>query len=544
MNRADLIAGISIAGLMLPEAVAYAGIAGLPPGRAVLAAIAGSLAYALIGRSRFAIVSPTSSSAAILAAALAAMSGDAATRGMLATIAVAMVGSLFLIAGLLRLGGLTGFISRPVLRGFAFGLAITIILRQLPALMGARISAPNIFTLAERLLTSPSRWHAASIAVGVIALAALLLLRRIPALPGAFFVLALGIAASALCDLPAHGVATVGAIDLHLGSPALPVISFATASRLAQMVVPLVLILFAESWGTMRALALRHGDPIAPDRELGALGLANLAAVAVQGMPVGAGFSIGTASEAAGARSRMTAVVAALMLAAMVAIATPLIALLPQPVLAAVVIAALTHALDPAPLARLWKLDRDQYVAVGAAIGVLLLGVINGMLVAIGLSIVAMIRRVARPRIIELGQLSGGHNYVDVSRHADAQRIPGLAIWRPGEPLFFANAERVLEDIEQRLRCLAGLKAVVLSLEQSFDIDSTALDGLIEFDERLARQGLLLWLARAHDHVRDLLTAAGATALVERSSYSVDDAVRAVKDCVGLANSGAHPGKD
>ena len=529
MKGADIVAGMSVAGLMLPEAVAYAGIAGLPPGRAVVAAIAGTLVYALVGRSRFAIVSPTSSSAAILAAALAAMPGDAATRGALATVAIAMTGALFLVAGGLKLGNLTGFIARPVLRGFAFGLAITIIIRQLPVLVGVGVSAPDVFRLAARIFAALPQWHLASVATGLAALATLLALRRLPRLPGALLVLAVGILASDLLDLPAHGVATVGMIRPGLAWPSLPPLSFETLSRLAQVVVPLALILFAESWGTMRALALRHGDMLAPDRELGALGLANVAAAAVQGMPVGAGFSAGSASEAAGAQTRATAVIAAIGLMLLVLIATPLIAALPEPVLAAVVIAALTHALEPAPLLRLWTLDRDQYVALGAAIGVIVLGVLDGMVFAILLSLAAMIHKMATPQLIELGRL-GDHDFVDVARHPDAARIPGLAIWRPAEPLFFANAERMLADVEQRLAGTADAKGLVLSLEESFDIDSTALDALIEFDERIAGRGWTLRLARAHDHVRDLLTRAGAAALADGSSYSVDDAVTSFQE--------------
>jgi MFS superfamily sulfate permease-like transporter len=196
MRKGDLIAGLSVAGLMLPEAVAYAGIAGLPPQRAIFAAIAGCLVYAWVGRSRFAIVSPTSSSAAILAAALAVLPGDAAQKALLATLAVGLVGLCFLVAALARLGGLTGFVSRPVLRGFAFGLAVTIILRQLPAVVGVEAPAPDLVQLSGGLISSLPRWHASSVITGVAALLALLWLRRVPALPGAFIVLVAGIAAS------------------------------------------------------------------------------------------------------------------------------------------------------------------------------------------------------------------------------------------------------------------------------------------------------------------------------------------------------------
>jgi len=445
---------------------------------------------------------------------------------MLATVAVAMTGGLFLIAAILRLGGLTGFIARPVLRGFAFGLAITIILRQLPVMVDVPVAAPDIFHLIAGLLGTAPLWHLASLATGLVALATLLVLRRVPALPGAFLVLAVGIAASAWADLPAHGVATVGAIDARLGWPALPHLSLPLLSRLGQTVFPLVLILFAESWGTMRALALRHGDTLDPDCELGALGFANLAAAAVQGMPVGAGFSAGSASEAAGAASRATAIIAAVCLALLMLFAKSPIGLLPRPVLAAVVIAALTHALDPRPLLRLWQLGRDQLIGLAAALGVLAFGVLDGMLVAIALSIAALIRRLASPHLIELGQLNGGHSYVDVARHPEAVRPPGIDIWRPSEPLFFANAERMLGLLYRRLPA-TEIKALVLSLEESVDLDSTALDVLLEFRARIAARGTRLRLARVHDPVRDLLAAAGAHDLVQHSYYSVDDAVRA-----------------
>ncbi|HEY0269776.1 MAG TPA: SulP family inorganic anion transporter, partial [Sphingomonas sp.] len=373
MRRNDLIAGASVAGLMLPEAVAYAGIAGLPPQRAIFAAIAGSLVYAAVGRSRYAIISPTSSSAAILAATLAAMPGDIAIRAALATVAVALAGLLFIVAAAARLGGLTGFISRPVLHGFAFGLAITIILKQLPLVVGVPVQAPDLARLVLALAGSASRWNLVSLLVGGVSLAALIGFRRVPALPGALAVLGLGIAASILFRLPDLGVATVGTIDMAMAWPSLPAIGWADLSRLAQFTVPLVLILFAESWGTIRALALRDGDTADANRELGALGVANLASAIVQGMPVGAGFSAGSASEAAGATSRLASVAAAAGLAILILCAGPLIARLPEPVLAAVVIAALTHTLDPAPLLRLWRIGRDQYIAVAAAIGVLAL---------------------------------------------------------------------------------------------------------------------------------------------------------------------------
>lgn len=527
MTRADVAAGVSVAGLMLPEAVAYAGIAGLPPGQAILSGIAGCLAYAAVGRSRFAIVSPTSSSAAMLAAALAAMPVAAAARGTVAVLVIAATGLLFLVAAALRLGGLTGFIARPVLRGFAFGLAVTIILRQLPAVTGLSVPGGNLADLVAGLGVRIALWNWWSVGSGAAALALILILRRRRGIPAAFLVLGAGIAASRLLDLPAHGVKVIGPIALELGRPVVSGLDWVQVAHLAQVVPPLVLILFAESWGTMRSLALRHGDAIAPDRELAAIGVANLAAAAVQGMPVGAGFSAGAASEAAGATSRWTAVLAALTLAALALVARPWIAQLPEAVLAAVVVAALTHALDPKPLLRLWRIDRDQIVALTAMAGVLALGVLNGMLVAMALSVVALIQRLATPVLITLGRLDGGHDYVDILRHPDAEVPPGILILRPAGPLFFANAERILAEVEARVAA-ADARAIVFSLEESADLDSTALDCLDEFDQRLGKEGRRLQLARVRDVVRDLFAEAGLTSLAKRSSYSVDDAVVAL----------------
>ncbi len=528
-RRADLIAGVCVAGLMLPEAVAYAGIAGLPPQRAVLAAIAGSLVYALAGRSRFAIVSPTSSSAAILGAVLAALPGDPTIKLAFATIAVGTVSLCFLVAAGLRLGALAAFVSRPVLRGFAFGLAITIILRQVPQMAGIHLHADNIFDLAWLIVTSLPRWHPASVATGLAALMALLALRRLPAVPGAFIVLAVGIGASLALDLPAKGVAVVGRIDL-LALPTMPAkLGWEKLSHLTGLVLPLVLVLFAESWGTVRTLALRNGDRVEPNRELAAFGFANLAAAVVQGMPVGAGFSAGSASETAGAATRWTAAVGAVGLAVLVVVGAPLVAELPEPVLAAVVVSALTHALDPKPLLRLWILRRDAYVAAGAAAGVLLFGVLNGMLLAIGLSLLALLQRMATPRIVRLGRLGDGHDYVDIKRHPDATLPEAVAVWRPAEPLFFANAEQILAQISQRLAGEPGIRFAVVSLEETFALDTTALDALLEFDTQMKALAIRVQLARVRDSVRDLIGRGGAADLLTRISFSVDDAVAAAE---------------
>ena len=207
-------------------------------------------------------------------------------------------------------------------------------------------------------------------------------------------------------------------------------------------------------------------------------------------MPVGAGFSGGSAAEASGSQSRATAVFAAIGLAALVILAAPLVAILPEPVLAAVVIGTLSHALEPAPFVRLWHLKRDFWVALAAAVSVLVFGVLNGMLLAVALSLVAVIRRLASPRLAMLGRLPDSHAFVDMARHADATSPDGISVWRPAEPLFFGNATPILDAITLASRKAQPPHAVVISIEETYDLDSTGLDALMAFDANMARAGI------------------------------------------------------
>lgn len=519
----DILAGFSVAGLILPEGIAYAGIAGLPPGRALAAGIAGGLAYLLVGRSRFAIVSPTSSSAAILAAALVGLAPDPAGRAIMATALTLIVGVIFLVLAVFRVGGLAGFISRPVLRGFAFGLALTIVIKQLPKLTGLTVSGGSILSILMELGGRAGSWHWPSIFLGTAALAALLLLRRVPRLPGALIIIIAGIAFGQLMDLSALGIAEAGTVSLTFSAPTLPD-NFTLWAHLAQLAAPIALILFAESWGTMRGLALAHGDTVNPNRELAGLGFANGLSALTQGMPVGAGFSAGTANETAGATSRVAAWTASFSLLALALFAAPQIAQIPEPVLAAVVIGALTHALSPQPLVRLFRIRRDQWVALTATLGVLVLGVLNGMLAAIALSIVELLYRLSHPSFSELGQVDNGHDFVDRGRHPEARALPGISIFRPNAPLIFANAESVLRAILDQAR-VKGASKLILSLEESNELDSTAIEALSEFRTALYSINCNLILARAHDRVRDILMASDQDEFGGRFTYSVADAV-------------------
>ena len=521
----NLRAGISVAGILLPSAIAYAAIAGLTPDRAIVATIMGLLVYACVGGSRFAMVAPTSSSAAILAASLAGMEVNPALRAPESVAMVLLAGAFFLAGGVARLGALASFLSRPVLRGFTFGIGIIITLRQLPAIFGVNVTSTAPWRVVEQIIVQAHDWNWPSLMLGLCGLATLLWVRRFRAIPGAVLVLAAGIAIGEWGNPAVWHTALVGQIAMGRVQFGWPDLSSVQWTRMAEFALPLVMILFAESWGSVRGLALLHGDKVQPNRELLAFGAANLASGLVHGMPVGAGFSASSAGEVAGAKTRFAGVLAAVAILAMVVAGRGAIAHLPQSILGVVVISALFHALDPAPLLRLWRMGRDEWVATAAVVAVVGFGVLDGMMVAVGLSVLALLQRLARSRLAVLGRLAGGHDFVDLARNPKAVADPKILVLRPAEPLFFANVERVIEDLSARAAAL-DVRVVVMSLEESPDLDSTALEALIECDERLKAAARVLLLARTKDEVREGLRRAGwdALAIENRCFWSVADA--------------------
>ena len=522
---ADLIAGVSMAGLLLPEAVAYSGIAGMPPQAGVLALFAGLVVYALIGRSRFAIVSATSSSAAVLGAATLSLAGhDAALRAALAAGLVLLTGLAFLAAGALRLGSICSFISKPVLRGFSFGLAMVIIVKQLPKLTGSHPAADAALAVGWQLLADLPHWNWSAIALGAFSLVALAALKRLPKLPGALLVIAVGIAAAQGLGLAARGVAVVGRIDLALALPSLPSLSQGQWVSLFELSLALVLLVFAESYGAIRTMALKHGDGVDPDRDLWALGAVNLVSGLVHGLPAGAGFSATAANEAAGATSAKSGWIAGLVVLGLVLLCLPWIELTPEPVLAAVVIHAVSHTLSLSAFKPYFAWRRDRFVVVAAAVAVIVLGVLNGLLAGIAISLAMTLRGLSEPRMSELGRRSDGHDYLGL-QHDGVVPVPGVLILRPEAPLFFAIVERMLTEMRKRIAD-SSPRAFVLSLEETPDLDGTTIEALAAFTAAQGAAGRAIVLARLKDPVLALLQ--GATAGQARTvleAGSVDDAV-------------------
>ena len=533
---ADSLAGLSVAGVLLPEAVAYAAIAGVQPMHALLAALIGLAVYACLGTSRFAMVAPTSSAAAVFASALA-IGGPAMGYAL-----VGVTGLLFLAAAALRAGFLGAFISRPVLRGFAWALALTIMVKQLPHITGVAAHSSQTGPLLWNWLMGAASWNVTSTVLGVGALVLWLGIRHVlwrwVFVPTSFMVLGLGVALSSVLDVGQYGVHMVGDIAWQPLSWSLPSLTSEQWLRAIEIAPALLLILFAESWGSVRSLALQHGNngtEVDANRELMALGVANLTSGLVQGLPVGAGYSAASAAQAAGGASKWAGVAAALALGALLYAARPWLALLPVPVLAAVVLAILSHNLWPKAVLSTLRLGGDAWLAVVAAAGVLLLGVLFGMLLAVGLSLLLAIRRFALPLVSELGQLAGTRDYVDRAQHPEALLSEGILIMRPAEPLFFANAEQIFKRVLARSIALQS-KVVVLSLEMSDDLDSTSVEALAELTQALRDNGLSLLLARVRDKPRQALARAGlpvGKSVAGDNSrglqlfWSVDDAVQA-----------------
>ncbi|EJM57700.1 SulP family inorganic anion transporter [Pseudomonas sp. GM48] len=526
----DLLAGLSIAGLLLPEAVAYSSIAALAPQAGVIALFAGLLCYGLFGTSRFAIVSATSSSAAVLAAATATLAnGDPQLRSTLAIGLVLMTGAFFLLAGLFKLGSVTSFIAKPVLRGFAFGLALTIILKQVASVVGVHLTEVNLVRFLPQLLEQLPQWNWVAAGVGAVALALLWLFARFRRLPGGLLVVVIGIAAGRWLHLPDYGVRLIGLIDLSLEVPKLPVLAFADWLRLGELAFAMVMILYAESYGSISSYALKHGDRVASNRDLLALGASNLLSGLFHGMPAGAGYSATSANEAAGATSRLAGVVAALVVLLIVLTVLPYIALTPEPILAAIVIHALWRGLSLQPLGRYFIWRRDRLLVICAVGAVLVLGVLDGLLVAVAISVLLMLKQMSAADIQILGRIDGGHDFVDLQHHPAAKTVPGVLIVRPGEALFFANVERILGGALRLIRhSQTPIHTVILSLEESPDLDGTSIEALQEFFVRVHQEGQCLILARLKDDAQTALAALPEVTAngVVLSGLSVDGAVQ------------------
>ncbi len=538
LNWQDAIAGLSIAGLLLPQALAYSGIGNLPAQAGIIGLFAGLLCYGLLGSSRFALVSPTSSSAVVLAATTMTMAEDnASLRLMLASGLVIMTGILFLLAAVTRMGNVTDFIAKPVLRGFTFGLAIVIIIKQSTAVLNISIQKENLFIFVLDVFRQFRSWNyncLLTTAVALIFLALMEWLRRIKKgqfrnIPSGTLVIILGILASKLLDLPAYGVPNVGSIDMNLNNPVIPELTYPEWTQLLEIGVALVFILYAESYGSIRSFAMKHHDTISPNRDLFALGISNLVSGIFQGMPVGAGYSATAANEAYGARTRLAGIFALIITLIIILTVLPYIEWIPIPVLAAIVIStmATTLTLSSFRLYFNWKIDRLLIVA--SVLAVLLLGVLQGLMIAIAINLLMMLRQNSKSTISVLGRLGQSHDFVSLSVFPEAQPVSGILILRPDQSMFFANADRILLQARETVSSSPlPIHTVILSLEQTTDLDATSVEALRDFFADMQKEGKKLILARLKNPVHEILqfTLGNQFPEVSLSRLSVERAVR------------------
>jgi len=506
MLPGDISAGIVVAMMMIPQGMAYALVAGLPPVAGIYASIVPPLLYALFGTSSTQSVGPMAIISLMTASALAPLAAPgSALAGVLAAQLALLAGAVLLACGLLRIGFLANFFSRPVLNGFTIGSALLISWGQLPPLLGAQ----------------PPGWHGPSAALGLGALALLVWARRYGAgtlarlglPPGAAdigakltpMVVVLGATALvAWLGLDARGVATTGAVPAGL-----PGLNLATSSAhwraLLQPALLIGFMVFLISMSGAQALALKRGEKLGSNRELVGLGLANLGSALSGGFPVTGSISRSAVNYAAGANSQLASVIAALLLALALVAPTGWLALLPLPVLAATIIVAVLGMLDLSLLRTAWRYDRaDAAALLATACGVLVLGVEAGVVVGVALSMGALIWRASRPHIAVLGRIAGSEHFRNVERYS-TETAPGLLMLRVDAGLFFGNVEAVNERIEDELAAHSGTRHLVLVLSAVNAIDTSALFGLAELNASLGQRGVLLHLAEVKGPVMDRL---------------------------------------
>ncbi|MEV0850236.1 SulP family inorganic anion transporter [Streptomyces sp. NPDC049954] len=531
--RGDLLGALTAWALIVPECVAYAQIAGVPPQNAFYAAPVALVAYVLVGRSRFLIIGATSAAAVLSGATVSDLSSDPKRAvGLSAALAV-IAGGVLLAAGVARLGFVTNFLAEPALNGFLFGMALTIVVRQLAKIVDTSSGDGQFFPRLWTVLRHVADWSLPSLAVGVAALAALFALERwVPRLPASLVVLIAAVAVSAAAGLEDHGVAVVGKIPSAVPVPHLPGIPAADWWRLAGGACGVALVVFAEAFSIASRFAREHGDEVRADREMAAVGIANICVGLFRGFTVSGSASRSAAAEAAGARSRLTSLIAAVLILVTGAFLTPLFTELPEPVLGAIVIVAVRGFLSPAQLRRYARADRASlWVALTALAGVLLFDLLPGLLLAVALSLVLFVAAASTAHLAVLGKLPASPLWGDTAQHPDATSVPGVLVTRPDGALFFGNADRTRKGV---LALTASAHpaphTVVLDLSATYHLGVPVLDTLGELRESLERRGAALHLARLHEAARHDFDRHRLAGLLGPDAVHADvgDAVRAL----------------
>ena len=509
----DAVAGVTLAAYGIPVSLAYASLAGLPPQYGIYGYLAGGLFYALFGSSRQLAIGPTSAISMLVGVTVAGMAaGDPGRWADIAALTALVMAGMCALAWLLRLSSLVNFISETILLGFKAGAALTIAMTQLPKLFGVKGGGESFFDRIVVLGGQLPDTNLAVLAFGLAALAVLLMGEKfLPGRPVALFVVAISIVVLSVTSLGALGFKVVGALPKGLPEFQLPGLRLRDVDGVIPLAFACMLLAYVESVSAARALAQAHRYEIDPRQELLGLGAANLAAALFQAYPVAGGLSQSSVNDKAGARTPLALVFASVAIGLCLMFLTGMLANLPSVVLAAIVLVAVKGLIDIGELRHLWRVSRFEFsISMVAFAAVLLLGILQGVMVAVVVSLLLLIRRAAHPHVAFLGRVPGTRTYSDVERNPDNEDVPGALVVRVDSALLYFNVEHVREAVREKIRSSAGpLKLVAFDLSSSPTVDLAGARMLGALQAELQGFGLALRLVGARATVRDILRAEG-----------------------------------
>lgn len=516
--RFDLIAGITLAAYAIPVSLAYASLAGLPPQMGLYCYLVGGIGYALFGSSRHLAIGPTSAISLLLGVSLVDFSGgDPQRQATLASLTALLMAIIFVLAWLLRLSVLVNFISESILTGFKAGAALVIAATQLPKLLGVHGGGDDFFERVWRIWQQLGDTNFTTLTIGLIALALLFLGERLlPGRPVALAVVLLSILAVAIGHFDQRGLAIVGNIpsglpQFHWTAPDLLTIGLPEVRQLLRLAGACFLLSYIESVSAARTFALKHQYDVNPRQELLGLGAASLLASLWQGYAVAGGLSQSAVNERGGARTPLSLVIAAVAIGCVLLFLTGLFRTLADTVLAAVVLVAVKGLIDLRELRHLWRVSSLDFAAAAVALaGVLLMGVLDGVMVAVLASVVMLLGRSARPHVAFLGRIPGTNRFSDLARHPDNESIPGVLAFRIQSSLLYFNTDHILELVRSRAKEQSNLRLAVCDLSNVPFVDVAGARMLRRLHKEFAATNVDFKVVEAHGPVRDLLRAEDA----------------------------------
>jgi high affinity sulfate transporter 1 len=538
----DLVAGLVLTALLVPQGMAYAELAGLPPITGLYTSILCLVGYAIFGPSRILVLGPDSSLGPMIAATIIPIvgaNGDPQRAVLLASMLALLVGVMTVLAGVAKLGFVADLLSKPTQIGYMNGLALTILVSQLPKLFGFSVDAdgfiPEAVGFADGLAGGET--VTAALAVGLLGLVLIAGLQRlVPKLPAVLVAVVVSILVANAFDLADRGVSLVGPLPQGFPPLTVPTVPLSDLALLVAGAVGIAVVSLTDTISTSSAFAARTGQEVDGDREMIGIGAANIAAGFFQGFPVSTSGSRTAVAEQAGAKTQVTGLVGAGAITLMLLVAPGLLRNLPQPTLAAVVIVASLSLADIPGTVRLWRQRRTEFtLSMAAFAGVALLGVLPGIAIAVVLSIGNVFRRAWWPHQTVLGRVPGVPGYRDVDSYPDAERLSGCVLYRFDAPLFFANARTFREQVRRLARSEPAPRWIVVAAEPITDVDTTAADMLEDLDEALNAQGISLVFADMKDPVREKIERYELTRTIDPAHFfpTVGAAVAAFQDQFG-----------